>query len=183
VTKHDIERIDVFHTDVDEANLAILKQFDFQRFAPRIFLFQHRHMTPEALKESVRIFVAHGYNVQFFEPFDAMATPMPAPSSRRTEGEIDYDGEFGPELQLTIPYAYYLYINGQLKRTISSKDTRCFYFSPLSTRNNTNVESMCPFPICPIAPNMCIDSIRGSGCRHPIGTTMATDDSFGRERQ
>jgi len=38
--------------------------------------------------------------------------------------------EFGYELQLVIPYAYYLYINNQLEKTISCKKTKeLYYFS------------------------------------------------------
>jgi hypothetical protein len=44
---------------------------------------------------------------------------------------VDYNGEFGYELLAVVPYAYFLYTRGELKKTISSKDTECFYaFSP-----------------------------------------------------
>lgn len=40
-------------------------------------------------------------------------------------------GEFGYDLLLSIPYAYWLYKNGQLEKTTSSLDTKPFYyFSP-----------------------------------------------------
>ena len=41
---------------------------------------------------------------------------------------IDYNGEFGYELQLVLPYAYYLHKNGYLLKTISSKHTSCLYY-------------------------------------------------------
>jgi len=41
--------------------------------------------------------------------------------------DIVYDGEFGAELQLIIPYAYYLHKNNLLGKTTSSLDTGCFY--------------------------------------------------------
>ena len=45
--------------------------------------------------------------------------------------EIDYDGEFGLEMQLVIPYAYYLHQKNLLGRTTSAQDTRClYYFAP-----------------------------------------------------
>jgi hypothetical protein len=56
--------------------------------------------------------------------------------------EISFDGEFGPELQFVLPFAYWHYKNGTLKSTRSSKFTKEFYFfSPdhseeFSTRTN-----------------------------------------------
>ena len=45
--------------------------------------------------------------------------------------EIRFYGEFQQELLYAIPYAYWHYKNGTLKKTISSKDTKeLYYFSP-----------------------------------------------------
>lgn len=45
--------------------------------------------------------------------------------------DLSYDGEFGPELQLVTPYAYYLHKQGLLGRTAGARDTKClYYFSP-----------------------------------------------------
>ena len=41
---------------------------------------------------------------------------------------IDYNGEFGTELKFVIPFAYWHYKNGTLKKTISCKNTKAFYF-------------------------------------------------------
>lgn len=41
---------------------------------------------------------------------------------------IDYNREFGPELMTTLPFAYWHYKNGTLKKTISAKGTCSFYF-------------------------------------------------------
>ncbi len=42
-----------------------------------------------------------------------------------------YFGEFGFELQVVVPYAYWLHRNGRLRKTQSTGDTKCFYyFSP-----------------------------------------------------
>ena len=43
-------------------------------------------------------------------------------------GIINYNGEFGYELQLVLPYAYYLYKNNKLSKTISSKNTSSLYY-------------------------------------------------------
>ena len=42
--------------------------------------------------------------------------------------DIDYCGEFGPELSTVIPYAYYLFCNGRLGKVTTSKDMECFYY-------------------------------------------------------
>lgn len=45
--------------------------------------------------------------------------------------EISFNGEFGAELQFVIPFAYWHYNNGTLKKTRSSKYTReLYFFSP-----------------------------------------------------
>jgi len=41
---------------------------------------------------------------------------------------IQYNGEFGPELKYVVPFAYWHYCNGTLKKTISSKHTKEFYY-------------------------------------------------------
>ncbi|RXF72216.1 hypothetical protein [Arcticibacter tournemirensis] len=41
---------------------------------------------------------------------------------------IEFQGEFDQELRYVIPFAYWHYLNGTLKKTISSKNTREFYF-------------------------------------------------------
>jgi hypothetical protein len=44
---------------------------------------------------------------------------------------LDFSGEFAPELQFVLPFAYWHYKNGTLKKTISSRYTReLFFFSP-----------------------------------------------------
>ncbi|WP_285008125.1 hypothetical protein [Pedobacter faecalis] len=42
--------------------------------------------------------------------------------------EIEFQGEFDQELRYVIPFAYWHYKNGTLKKTISSKNTKPFYF-------------------------------------------------------
>jgi hypothetical protein len=50
---------------------------------------------------------------------------------RRPYKVIEYSSEFGPELKFVVPFAYWHFLNGTLLKTISTKDTSCFYyFSP-----------------------------------------------------
>lgn len=40
---------------------------------------------------------------------------------------LSFVGEFGYEMILSVPYAYWLHANNMLGSTVSSKDTKCFY--------------------------------------------------------
>ncbi len=41
---------------------------------------------------------------------------------------VDFHGEFDQELRYVLPFAYWHYLNGTLKETISSTNTKAFYF-------------------------------------------------------
>lgn len=41
---------------------------------------------------------------------------------------LDYGGEFGVELQLVVPYAYYLHTKNLLGKTLSAHDTKALYY-------------------------------------------------------
>lgn len=47
---------------------------------------------------------------------------------RKPYKEIKFSGEFAPELKFVVPFAYWHYLNGTLKSTSSSIDTKSFYF-------------------------------------------------------
>jgi hypothetical protein len=48
--------------------------------------------------------------------------------TRKEYKDISFNGEFGPELQFVLPFAYWHHINGTLRSTKSSKFTSEFYF-------------------------------------------------------
>lgn len=59
--------------------------------------------------------------------------------------EISCTCEFGYELQLVIPYAYYLFQNNLLKSTSSVQQTKeLYYFSPDHTESNELRQYICP---------------------------------------
>jgi hypothetical protein len=47
---------------------------------------------------------------------------------RKKYKEIEFAGEFAPELQFVLPFAYWHYKNGTLKKTVASKYTKELYF-------------------------------------------------------
>ena len=51
---------------------------------------------------------------------------LPSPMEPRID--IDYGGEFGPELSTVVPYAYSLFREGKLGRVATSRDMTCFYY-------------------------------------------------------
>lgn len=53
--------------------------------------------------------------------------------------DLYYFGEFGPEMMLCLPHAYWLHKQNLLKSTTACPDTRCFYyFSPRHSEINTH---------------------------------------------
>jgi len=56
--------------------------------------------------------------------------------SKKKYKVIEFQGEFDQELRYVIPFAYWHHLNGTLKTTISSKNTKEFYFF-----SNSHVES------------------------------------------
>lgn len=50
---------------------------------------------------------------------------------RKPYKEIEFQGEFAPEIMYVLPFAYWHYLNGTLKRTRSSRYTKeLYFFSP-----------------------------------------------------
>lgn len=50
---------------------------------------------------------------------------------RKQYKQLEFSGEFAPELQFVLPFAYWHFKNGTLQKTISSKGTReLYFFSP-----------------------------------------------------
>ncbi len=76
------------------------------------------------LPENVRYFYRHTYYCQlvqlkyFFRDY----------VFKKPYKEISFSGEFAPELQFVLPFAYWHYKNGTLKSTNSTKFSKQFYF-------------------------------------------------------
>ena len=71
--------------------------------------------------------------------------------SRKKYKDISFHGEFGAELQFALPFAYWHYKNGTLKRTNSSKFTKELYFfsedhSECFTERTDEGNYSCEFP-------------------------------------
>ena len=62
--------------------------------------------------------------------------------------------EFGYELISALPYAYYLYLNGKLDKTISGTDTKCLYYFSPDHEENTDKRSWYNTPKAVKIPNI-----------------------------
>ena len=77
---------------------------------------------------------------------------MPYPCFKPEDGYpsriVDSQGcEFGFEMYYHVPYAYHLYKQGLLRKTVSCRDTRCFYwFSPHHEELYTSRQYVWEFP-------------------------------------
>ena len=88
---------------------------------------------PEVCRD-VRAGRAHGvacYATKGLPVVPRLARALDVPCHELLSDTTQYLGEFAFELQAVVPYAYYLHRQGRLRRTISTRDTRCLYwFSP-----------------------------------------------------
>ena len=63
---------------------------------------------------------------------------------------IDWHGEFGAEIKWAVPFAYWHHLNGTLKKTISSKDTKHFYYF---SQDHTEIDRQRKYLTTPEVPN------------------------------
>ena len=63
---------------------------------------------------------------------------------------IDWRGEFGAEIKWAVPFAYWHHLNGTLKKTISSKDTKHFYYF---SQDHTEIDRQRKYLTTPEVPN------------------------------
>lgn len=75
-------------------------------------------------------FVINNKNFSFLRFGDTELLCIHGKTEGRTK-DLYYFGEFGPEMMMCLPYAYWLYTQNSLKSTTTCPDTHCFYyFSP-----------------------------------------------------
>ena len=60
--RHRVPRIDLLHIDAEGSDWMILRQVDLVRFAPRIILFEHAHLS-ETDKQAAREFLSKRYRI------------------------------------------------------------------------------------------------------------------------
>jgi Methyltransferase FkbM domain len=60
---HDVVRVDLFHIDTEGYDYRVLRQFDFDRFRPRVVLYEHTHLTKTERKNATNLLKAYGYRI------------------------------------------------------------------------------------------------------------------------
>ncbi|MDI9864364.1 hypothetical protein QM480_08505 [Flectobacillus sp. DC10W] len=92
------------------------------KFLSLIVLLRHGRMTPD-----VRYYYRHTYRCQLTQLKYVLQDYV----IKKPYKEIEFQGEFAPELEFTIPFAYWHFKNGTLKSTKAALFTKeMYFFSP-----------------------------------------------------
>jgi FkbM family methyltransferase len=67
LSRNDVQKIDLLHIDAEGFDYAILRQFDFTCFHPRIVLFEHKHLTNSDRCAAKTMMEMAGYKVKEME--------------------------------------------------------------------------------------------------------------------
>jgi hypothetical protein len=100
-----------------------VKKNTFQTFALKALYVLARIKYP-ALRKDLRYFIRDNYYCRLFQSKFLLKDYV----LKKNYKVISYQGEFDQELRYVLPFAYWHYLNGTLKKTISSKNTKEFYF-------------------------------------------------------
>ncbi len=102
----------------DKANKKI-----FQAFALKSLYVLAKIKYPK-IRNDLRYFIRDNYYCKLFQIQFFFKDYI----FKKSYKVISYQGEFDQELRYVLPFAYWHYLNGTLKKTVSSKDTKEFYF-------------------------------------------------------
>jgi len=58
-----VERIDVLHVDAESCDYEVLKQIDFERFRPKLILYEHRHLKADDRNAATALLSEEGYRL------------------------------------------------------------------------------------------------------------------------
>jgi FkbM family methyltransferase len=61
--RHGIDWVDIFHIDVEGYDYEVLKQIDFDRWHPRLVLYEHCHLSPSDADGAEFLLRSHGFQV------------------------------------------------------------------------------------------------------------------------
>ena len=90
----------------------------------RKFLFLVASLKYPSIRKDYRYFIRDNYYCRLLQSKFFIKDYI----SKKPYKEIEFQGEFDQELRYVIPFAYWHHLNGTLKKTISCKNTREFYF-------------------------------------------------------
>lgn len=61
--RYAVESIDLLHIDAEGADYMILSQLDFQKYAPKVVVYEHEHLAPKAQLAAQRLMRGAGYKI------------------------------------------------------------------------------------------------------------------------
>lgn len=61
---HGVTRLDVILIDTEGYDFEILRQVDFDRYRPRLVIYEQKHLSPAEKKQALRLLESHGYSVK-----------------------------------------------------------------------------------------------------------------------
>ncbi len=59
-----VQRVDLLHIDTEGYDYQVLSQFDFNRYKPRVVLYEHKHLGSAARQQAEQLLRRHGYQLQ-----------------------------------------------------------------------------------------------------------------------
>lgn len=62
--KNDVQRIDLLHIDTEGFDYRVLRQFDIERFRPRVILFEHKHLQAAELRSAYERLLNNRYRIR-----------------------------------------------------------------------------------------------------------------------
>jgi FkbM family methyltransferase len=63
LNKHNVVNIDIIHIDAEGYDYKVLRQINFDRYKPRLVLFEHSHLRSGEIYESWKLLKSHGYKL------------------------------------------------------------------------------------------------------------------------
>lgn len=66
LSMHNVSAVDLLHIDAEGADFSILLQLDFLRYAPRVILYEHKHLSHADASSATSVLVQAGYSVTHF---------------------------------------------------------------------------------------------------------------------
>jgi hypothetical protein len=71
VSQFEIEKIDAVIIDTEGYDFEILKMIDFQRFRPKLVIYEHLHLNKEDMRAAGQLLEGLGYDVHPIKRGDA----------------------------------------------------------------------------------------------------------------
>ncbi|MFM5999172.1 MAG: FkbM family methyltransferase [Dolichospermum sp.] len=62
--KYKVSKIDLVHIDTEGFDFKVLSQIDFEKYRPKLILYEHIHLTPEEQEKADYLLIKYDYHIQ-----------------------------------------------------------------------------------------------------------------------